>query len=252
MRDLNNDLKRLQAARDDGSHGTRTARSYALAQMADTLHDLGFKGLRATGLKRKHAVALVKEWQRQGRSAGTMKNRAAQLRWWAERIGKPGVVPSNRALGIANREYVTNEDKSVVLDPEKLALVKDEHVVLALRMEAEFGLRREEAIKFTPSRVHTLTPQSRFLPLRPDELGPARAGCSICSSLSTTRPNGRRACRRSARCELSDRWIWVSLEANPVEVGSHASGCGGRRRTIPSRNLRSWPDRLVRETACAR
>ncbi|MCY3810942.1 MAG: integrase domain-containing protein [Gammaproteobacteria bacterium] len=152
MRDLNYDLKRLQAARDDGSRGTRRARSYALAQIANTLHDLGFKGLRATGLRRKHAVALVREWKRQGRSIGTMKNRTAHLRWWAERIGRPAVVPSNGALGIANREYVTNEDRSVVLDPEKLALVKDEHVVMALRMEAEFGLRREEAIKFTPSR----------------------------------------------------------------------------------------------------
>ena len=152
MHDLNFDLKRLQAAHDDGSHGTRTARSYALAQMANTLHDLGFKGLRATGLKRKHAVALVREWQRQGRSIGTMKNRTAHLRWWAERIGRPAVVPSNSDLGIANREYVTNEDRSVVLDPDKLALVKDEHVVMALRMEGDFGLRREEAIKFTPSR----------------------------------------------------------------------------------------------------
>ena len=44
VRDLNFDLKRLQAAHDDGSHGTRTARSYALAQIADTLHELGFKG----------------------------------------------------------------------------------------------------------------------------------------------------------------------------------------------------------------
>ena len=152
MRDLNFDLKRLQAAHDDGSHGTRTARSYALAQMADTLHDLGFKGLRATGLRRKHAVALVKEWKRQGRSAGTMKNRTAHLRWWAARIGRPGVVPSNGELGIANREYVTNEDRSKVLDPDRLALVKDPHVAMALRLEAAFGLRREEAIKFRPSR----------------------------------------------------------------------------------------------------
>ena len=152
MRDLNFDLKRLQAAHDDGSHGTRTARSYALAQIADTLHDLGFKGLRATGLKRKHSVALVKEWKRQGRSVGTMKNRMAHVRWWAKHIGCPGVVPSNGALGIANREYVTNKDKSVVLDPDKLALVKDAHVAMALRLEAAFGLRREEAIKFTPAR----------------------------------------------------------------------------------------------------
>ena len=152
MRDLNYDLKRLQKAHDDGSHGTRAARSYALAQIADTLHELGFKGLRATGLRRKHVVALVREWKRQGRSIGTMKNRTAHIRWWAKRIDRPGVVPPNGALGIANREYVTNEDKSVVLDPEKLALVTDPHVAVALRLEAAFGLRREEAIKFTPSR----------------------------------------------------------------------------------------------------
>ena len=152
MRDLNFDLKRLQKAHDDGSHGTRTARSYALAQFADTLHELGFKGLRATGLRRKHVVALVKEWKRQGRSIGTMKNRTAHIRWWAKRVGRPGVVPSNGELGIANREYVTNEDRSAVLDLEKLARVKDPHVAMALRLEAAFGLRREEAIKFTPAR----------------------------------------------------------------------------------------------------
>ena len=152
MRDLNFDLKRLQQAHDDGAHGTRIARSYALAQMADTLHELGFKGLRATGLKRKHAAALAREWKRQGRSVGTMKNRAAHLRWWAKRIGRPGVVPSNGALGIGNRAYVTNEDKSVALDPDKLKLVNDPHVAMALRLEAAFGLRREEAIKFAPAR----------------------------------------------------------------------------------------------------
>ena len=41
VRDLNFDLKRLPAAHDDGSHGTRPARSCALAQAADTLHELG-------------------------------------------------------------------------------------------------------------------------------------------------------------------------------------------------------------------
>ena len=41
MRDLNYDLKRLQEAHEDGSYHTQTARSYALAQMANTLHELG-------------------------------------------------------------------------------------------------------------------------------------------------------------------------------------------------------------------
>ena len=81
-----------------------------------------------------------------------MKNRTAHIRWWAKRVGRPGVVPANGELGIANREYVTNEDRSTVLGPEKLARVKDPHVAMALRLEAAFGLRREEAIKFTPAR----------------------------------------------------------------------------------------------------
>ena len=123
-----------------------------MAQAADTLHELGFRGLRATGLRRKHVVALVREWKRQGRSIGTMKNRTAHIRWWAKRIDRPGVVPANGELGIANREYVTNEDKSAFLDPEKLARVKDSYIAMALRLEAAFGLRREEAIKFTPAR----------------------------------------------------------------------------------------------------
>ena len=92
-------------------------------------------------------MALVREWKRQGRSIGTMKNRTAHIRWWAKRVGRPGVAPANGELGIANREYVTNEDRSTVLDPEKLARVKDPHVAMALRLEAAFGLRREEAIK---------------------------------------------------------------------------------------------------------
>ena len=159
MRDLNFDLKRLQKAHDDGSHGTRTARSYALAQAADTLHELGFKGLRATGLRRKHVVALVREWKRQGRSIGTMKNRTAHIRWWAKRIDRPGVVPANGELGIANREYVTNQDRSAVLDPEKLARVKDPHVAMALRLEAavrasQGGGDQVQARARRPGRVH--------------------------------------------------------------------------------------------------
>ena len=55
----------------------RTARSYTLAQAVDTLLKLG---LRATGLRRKHVVALVHEWKRQGRSIGTMKNRTTHIR----------------------------------------------------------------------------------------------------------------------------------------------------------------------------
>ena len=38
-----------------------------------------------------------------------------------------------------------------MLDPEKLARVTDAHVRMSLELQAAFGLRREEAIKFTPA-----------------------------------------------------------------------------------------------------
>ena len=151
MRQLNFDLKNLQARHRDGAFVTRRDRAYALAQAANALHALGFRRLRATGLRRKHVNALVAEWQRQGLATGTVKNRMAHLRWWAERVGRPGVVGTNAAHGIGERRYVTNEDRSAVLDPEKLARVTDAHVAMSLELQAAFGLRREEAIKFIPA-----------------------------------------------------------------------------------------------------
>ena len=68
------------------------------------------------------------------------------------RVADHGMPLLDGELGIASREYVTNNDRSTVLDPEKLARVKDPHVAMALRLEAAFGLRREETIKFTPAR----------------------------------------------------------------------------------------------------
>ena len=152
MRQLNYDLRRLQDEQPkQGAYGTRTARSYALAQMADTLHALGHRRLRAWGLKGKHVEALVREWKRQELSTGTMANRMAHLRWWARRIGKANIVrKDNASYGIVKGPML-NTDKSRDLPEDKLALVRDEHVRLALRLEEAFGLRREEAIKFAPS-----------------------------------------------------------------------------------------------------
>ena len=151
MRQLNFDLKTLQARHREGAFNTRRDRAYVLDQAAHMLHALGFRRLRATGLKRKHVNALVAEWQRRGLATGTMKNRMSALRWWAERVGRPGVVATNAAHGIGERRYVTNEDRSAVLDPDKLGRVSDAHVRMSLELQAAFGLRREEAIKFTPA-----------------------------------------------------------------------------------------------------
>ena len=62
-----------------------------------------------------------------------------------------GSSAPTRRTGIGERRYVTNEDRSRRLDAEKLARVTDAHVRMSLKLQAAFGLRREEPIKFTPA-----------------------------------------------------------------------------------------------------
>ena len=154
MRDLNWDLLELQRrAGDDGSHATRRDRSYALARMADALHEAGYRGLRAKGLKGKHIDALVRHWRAGRVSDATIMNRMAHLRWWAARVGKGNLVKANAGYGIRPRSHVSDGAKRRDLNAAKLALVTDKHVRMALRLQAAFGLRREEAIKFAPSHA---------------------------------------------------------------------------------------------------
>ena len=69
----------------------------------------------------------------------------------ADQVGKANLVKSNAEYGIRPRSHVSDGTKRRDLDEAKLARVKDAHIRMALRLQAEFGLRREEAIKFTPS-----------------------------------------------------------------------------------------------------
>lgn len=56
----------------------------------------------------------------------------------------------NTQLGVAERRYVTNISKAQKLGTG-LEQVTDVHVRMSLQLQAAFGLRREEAIKFQPS-----------------------------------------------------------------------------------------------------
>ena len=153
MRDLNYGLKRLVFEnKHDGSHSTRAARQHILQQAANTLHDLGYRKLKPEGFKPKHVEALVAHWQSRNLSPGTIKNRLSHLRWWAGRIGKPAIIArDNDYYQVARRVYVTGENKARDLDTERLTKVTDHHTRMSLRLQQAFGLRREEAIKFSPS-----------------------------------------------------------------------------------------------------
>jgi integrase len=154
---------------------------YHLMLIADQLYDLGFQGMKPRSLKQKHVDALVKDWLRRELAVGTIKNRMAVLRWWAEKAHRRNVVArSNAYYGIPDRLFVTNTSKAKEVSRQDLEKISDPYVRLSLELQRAFGLRREEAIKFIPSladRGDHITLKStwtkggkeRDVPIRTDE-----------------------------------------------------------------------------------
>ena len=151
MQALNYELKQLCARNRDGSFATQAGRERILTLIANQLREMGFVNMRVQSLKSRHVEKLVERWTAEGLRTGTIKNRMAELRWWAEKIGKPNIVAkSNDAYGIADRSYVTNVSKARDLTSGDLAMINDPYTRASLRLQAAFGLRREESLKIQP------------------------------------------------------------------------------------------------------
>ena len=152
MKDLNYQLMKLCRANRDGSYSTQATRRRILDRIANQLHELGYKHMQAKSLKPKHVQALVSLWKDQGLSVGTLKNLLSGLRWWAKHVGKDDMIPKNNdAFDIGQRSQVGSESKAWELKEAQLERISDPYVRLSLRLQAAFGLRREEAIKFSPN-----------------------------------------------------------------------------------------------------
>lgn len=155
MDDLTYELKQLCRRNKDGGAMTQAQRMHSLAAIARQLKHAGFRNMRATSLKGKHVDALLERWDGEHLSAGTIKNRMSHLRWWADKVGKAGVIPADNArLGIPQRQAsgsVNGGNRAKDLDGHRLDRVTDPHVHLSLRLQQAFGLRREESIKFQPA-----------------------------------------------------------------------------------------------------
>jgi len=151
MRDLNYELKQLCHRNCDGSFATQRDRERVLDQIANQLHVWGYQHMGATSLKSKHVERLVESWKAAGLAVGTIKNRMAELRWWAEKIGRQKVVANDNAhYGIGRRQYVTNVSKARELTAGDLAKITDPYTRMSLQLQAAFGLRRGESIKIRP------------------------------------------------------------------------------------------------------
>ena len=152
MKDLNYQLMKLCKANRDGSFSTQATRKRILNRIANQLHALGYKHMQAKSLKPKHVQALVSRWKDQGLSVGTLKNLLSGLRWWAKHVGKDDMIPKdNDAFDIGKRSQMGTESKAWDLREAQLERVSDPYVRLSLRLQAAFGVRREEAIKFRPN-----------------------------------------------------------------------------------------------------
>jgi len=151
MKDLNYQLSKLCRDNRDGGYSTQATRSRILDLIANQLQKLGYRRMQPTSLKPKHVDALLAHWREQGISIGTLKNRLSALRWWAKKVNKPSIIAKdNSVYGIGKREYVAKNSKAQELDDKKLAEISDQYVRLSIRLQAAFGLRREESIKFQP------------------------------------------------------------------------------------------------------
>ena len=152
MKQLNYELKKLCDKNRDGSYATQNRRERDLTLCADQLLQLGFRRMGARSVKPKHIESLVKHWLGQKLSPGTIKNRMASLRWWADKVNKRSVIAnSNNHYGVPDRRFVTNESKAQQISVAALDKIKDPHVRCSLELQQAFGLRREEAIKIKPT-----------------------------------------------------------------------------------------------------
>lgn len=154
MKHLNYSLKCLINRNRDGSFGTRSEREKVLDMAMSQLVKAGFNQLYdVREIKSKHIDKLVEIWKSQNLSSGTMKNRMSYLRWLAEKIGKQNIVKrSNSSYNIDERKYVVNHtNKAKKLSTSDLDVLESKFLKYSLRLQQEFGLRREESMKFQVS-----------------------------------------------------------------------------------------------------
>lgn len=147
MLDPEYELKGICRRNRDGSRMTQAQREQRLRQVARDLERLGYKHLRASSLKPKHVQTLVAHWQDKQLSQGTIKT------GWPTCVGgprKPASTPPSRTQTTTTASTAAGMSPTTAKpanSPQTLARVTSEHVAMSLRLQAAFGLRREETIK---------------------------------------------------------------------------------------------------------
>lgn len=153
MNDLEKDFMDIIRRHPSASFGTQNDRGDVLSLIARELY-VKYKPRAVQNLKPKHWQYLLEHWQMKGLSPGTIKNRLSHLRVVLRLVGHQAIIPkSNDAIGVERRRYCTNKDKSLDLTEAQIQAVPCPYIRFSLRLQAAFGLRREESIKMVVSRA---------------------------------------------------------------------------------------------------
>lgn len=152
MANLKYELNQLCNRCREGSYSTQSSRRRNLVLIANQLRNLGFKNMQLSSLKQKHVNALIGHWQAESMSDKTMKNRLANLRWWAEKTNKTKIIKENNSdYGIKPVPQYTEYSKALHLSDADIQGVDNVYVQYSLLLQKYFGFRREAAIKYRPS-----------------------------------------------------------------------------------------------------
>ena len=183
MQDLNYELKQLCARNRDGSFATQANRERILTLIANQLREMGFVNMHVQSLKPKHVEKLVRAL-----AGGRVERRHAQ-----EPHGDPALVGREDRQAQRRRQEQRRRTafpigatsptsaKPAQLTSGDLAQVTDPYTRMSLRLQATFGLRREESLKIRPGGRTAATPWcSRTV--GPKAVAPARSRSAMPSN----------------------------------------------------------------------
>ena len=221
MRDLNHDFKELCRHNRDGSYATQADRGHILDLIANQLHEMGYRGLRAQGFKPRHVQMLVARWLGEQLAPGTIKNRMSQLRWLAQKIGKDNIVErTNAAYGIPERVYVTNISKAKALGREQLDGIRTPCARMSLRLQAACaGKPRSRSSRPGPTAV------TRWCSRRPGTRADGRSG------FPSAPPNSGSSSTRPGRSPGARAWSRPGTPPTATTCSTSATSAGGSAST---------------------
>lgn len=141
-----------------GSFKTQSNDRFAINRFVQTLREEGQGVQKWSNLHRGHLAAVVDRWTADGLTPATMKSYLASVRKISRAYDNMKIAnTTNKDLGIANRVYISNEDKSVPDQAYHDAISKlakgdrlEQAVGLIIEVARTYGTRLEESYKFSP------------------------------------------------------------------------------------------------------